>query len=456
MRIAILGEGKLGVALTSRLINEKHDVVVIDTNQDVLSKHEDALDALFIKGSGVSVETLAEADIRRADVVIATTVSDETNMLACLTAKKLGAAYTIARIRDPQYLSSLPFLQKELEIDYIVNPERATARAISRMLRFPYAGNIETFGHGLVEMLDFEASEGDVCVGVPLKDMYKVNKGMPQVLFCAVERGESDFIPRGDFVIQPGDRVHVMGEVMALTNFFKYIGKESGKMRSVMVMGGSRIAYYLARMLLEMNIAVTILEMDEDRARDLSEMLPKATIINGDGTDQDLLLSEGLTEYDAFVTLSGRDEDNLMSGLYAAQQGVKKVIVKNDRDNYASLIAKFGLSSIVSPLTITCNTILRTVRGRSGRKADSVQRMYKLMDGKYEALEFIADRKDDFIGVPLKDLTISPDCLVGVIVRDNQVLIPFGNDTIGAGDSVVVISKSEGLYALSQVLTKRG
>ncbi|MBO2517541.1 MAG: Trk system potassium transporter TrkA, partial [Clostridiales bacterium] len=285
---------------------------------------------------------------------------------------------------------------------------------------------------------------------------YKVNKSMPQVLFCAVERGDEDIIPRGDFVIRPGDRVHVMGEVTSLTNFFKFIGKDTSKMRSVMVMGGSRIAYYLARMLLEMNIAVTILEVDEEKARYLSEMLPKATIIHGDGTDQDLLTSEGLNQYDAFVTLSGRDEDNLMSGLYAAQQGVKKVIVKNDRDNYASLIAKFGLSSIVSPLTITCNTILRTVRGRSGRKADSVQRMYKLMDGKYEALEFIADRKDPFIGVPLKDLTVAPDCLIGVIVRDSTVLIPFGNDTIEAGDSVVVISKSEGLYSLGQVLSKRG
>ena len=455
MRIFVIGEGKLGAALTRQLINEKHDVVVIDPDQNVLDKNENILDALFIKGSGVNVETLEETGIRRADVVIATTISDETNMLACLTAKKLGAQYTIARIRDPQYLRSLPFLQKELEIDYVVNPERATAREISRMLRFPFADNIETFARGRVEMMDFKAAEEDCVVNIPLKEIYQKNKSLPRVLFCAVERDGKAIVPKGDFVILPGDQVHVMADVSAITAFFKAIGKDTDRVRNVMIMGGSRIAYYLADMLLEMNIGVSIVEINSDKARSMSELLPGATIIQGDGTDQELLTSEGMSGMDAFITLSGRDEDNLMSGLYAAQTGVKKVIVKNNRDNYAAIIAKLGLQSIVSPQTITCNSILRTVRARGSRSSDTVQRMYRLMDGKAEALEFIAEEGEDYIHIPLRELDITQDCLIGVIVRDNTVKIPFGDDTLEPGDHVVVISKAEGMATLNQAFGGR-
>lgn len=455
MRIIIIGEGKLGIALSERLIAEKHDVVVIDTSQDVLSRNEDRMDALFIRGNGVSLETLSEAEARRADVVISTTASDETNMLACLTAKRLGAQYTIARIRDPQYLGSLPFLQKELAIDSVINPERATAREISRILRYPYADNIETFARGRVEMMDFKAGEDDPVVNIPLKDMYRINKNLPRVLFCAIERGEEAIIPKGDFVILPGDQVHVMADVASITAFFKALGKDYVHIKKVMVMGGSRIAFYLARMLLDMNIAVSIIEMDEDKARYLSEELPKAEIIHGDGMDQELLLSEGIQETDALITLSGRDEDNLLCGLFAVQNGVKKVIIKNDRYNYSGIIGKVGLSSVVSPLSITCDTIMRSVRARISRSDDCIRLMYRLMNGKAEALEFIADRNDDYIDIPLKDLEVAPDCLVGVIVRDNNIMIPFGNDKIEPGDTVIVISKAERIHSLKQILGVR-
>lgn len=304
-------------------------------------------------------------------------------------------------------------------------------------------------------MMDFKATEDDPVVNIPLKDIYRVNKNLPHVLFCAVERGKEAIIPKGDFRILPGDQVHVMADVRSITAFFKTLGKDFGRVKNVMVMGGSRIAFYLARMLLEMNIAVSIIEINEDKARYLSEELPKATIIHGDGMDQELLLSEGLQDVDAYITLSGRDEDNLMSGLFAAQNGVKKVIIKNDRYNYSSIIDKMGLSTVISPLTITCNTIMRVVRARNSRSNASVETMYRLMDGKCEALEFIADRNDPFIGIPLKDLDVAKNCLIGVIVRDNNVSIPFGNDKIEAGDSVIVISQSEGLHSLKQVLSVR-
>ena len=455
MRIVIVGGGKLGHSLAESLIIEGHDVTVVDRSETVLQRSMDALDAMFIQGSGVSAETRKEADGAHADLVIAATMGDEINMLSCLTAKRLGAQYTIARIRDPEYLSSLPFLQKELSIDYVVNPERATAREISRMLRFPFAGNIETFGRGRVEMVDFRAAEGDMVVGVPLREMYKKNSRLPQVLFCLVARDGEIIIPKGDFVIKAGDRVHVASDAETITRFFDALGKGIETIRSVMIMGGSRIAYYLASMLLRMKVKVSIVEIDPEKARRLSEMLPGANIIQGDGTDQELLDSEGLTDTHAFSLLSNRDEENLMSGFYAAQRGVKKVIVKSTRENYSAIMHNMGLDSIISTKTVACNTILRTVRTRASRSSAGVERMYRLMDGKAEALEFIAEEGASYIHVPLKNLVVINDALIACIVREGQVVVPFGNDTIELGDYVIVISRRPGLNSLSQVF-KRG
>lgn len=454
MRILIIGGGKLGHSLAETLIAEGHDVTMVDRSESVLQKSMDTLDAMFIKGSGVSAETLKEADVQHADIVIAATMGDEINMLACLTAKRLGAQYTIARIRDPEYLSSLPFLQKELSIDYVVNPERATAREISRMLRYPFAGNIETFGRGRVEMVDFRAAEGDPVVGVPLKEMYRKNSKMPQVLFCLVERDGDITIPKGDFVIKPGDRVHVASDAETITRFFESLGKGMESIRSVMIMGGSRIAYYLASMLLNMRIKVSIIEINPEKARQLSESLPAATIIEGDGTDQELLDSEGLADVHAFIPLSNRDEENLMAGFYAAQRGVKKVIVKSTRENYSAIMHNMGLDSIISTKTVACNTILRTVRTRASRSFAAVQRMYRLMDGRAEALEFVAEAGAAYIHVPLKNLNVLPDALIACIVREGQVVVPFGNDTIEVGDYVIVISRRPGLSTLDQVIRR--
>ena len=454
MHIVIVGGGKLGYSLAQSLVDEGHEVTIVDRSESVLQKSVDTLDAMFIKGSGVSTETLTEASVQYADILIAVTAGDEINMLSCLTAKRLGAQYAIARIRDPEYLSSLAFLQKELYIDYIINPERATAREISRMLRFPFAGNIETFARGRVEMVDFRADEGDPVVGVPMREMYKKNRQLPQVLFCAVERGGEIIIPKGDFIIHAGDRVHVVSDAETVTQFFDALGRGMETIRSVMIMGGSRIAYYLASMLLSMHIKVSIIEINSAKARALSEQLPGATIIEGDGTDQELLESEGLSDTHAFVLLSDRDEENLMAGFYAAQRGVKKVIVKSSRDNYSAIMHNMGLDSIISTKKVACNTILRTVRARASRSFAAVERMYRLMDGQAEALEFIAEAGDPYIHVPLKNLVIAPHSLIAVIVREGQVRVPFGNDTIEAGDNVVVISRRAGIRALGEVLRK--
>lgn len=455
MQIIIVGAGKMGFALADSLINEGHNVTVIDNSEAVIDRGDNTMDALFIRGNGVRVDVLKEANVENADIVIATTAGDEINMLVCLTAKKLGAQYAIARIRDPEYLESLSFLQKEMFMDYVINPERSTAREVSRMLRFPFVSGVETFARGRVEMVDFRAAEGDGIAGVALKDIYKNRKNLPQVLFCTVERDGEAIIPKGDFVIQPGDRVYVAGDVNTITAFFRAIGKGVSAIRSVMMLGGGRLSYYLAQMLQNMHIKVNLIEINPEKARSLSEMLPGANIIQGDGTEQELLESEGLTDADAFIALSNRDEDNLMTGLYAVHQGVKRVIVKSSRENYTAILKNMGLDSIVSVLNVAVNNILRTVRTRSSRSSAAVVRMYRLVNGKAEALEFLTDNKMPFIHVPLKELNIDKDCLIAVIVRGNKVLVPFGNDTIESGDSVVIISKRTGISTLNEVIHLR-
>ena len=453
MRILVVGDGKVGHTIAEQLTREKHDVVIIDQDDEVLTKCEDTLDVICVRGNGANAKVLLDAQADRADILIATTASDETNMLCGLIAKRLGTKYIIARIRDPEYNDSLTLLQRELGIDMALNPERATALEIGRLLRFPFASNIESFAKGRVEMVEFRAQEHDVVTGHALKDLARM-RGLPQVLYAVIEREGRVIIPTGDFIIQAGDRVHVAGDMVTITNYFHYLGKNSLRIRRVMLLGGGRISYYLAKMLVPMGIRVSMIEINERKANHLSELLPEVNVIYGDGTDQELLDQEGLKDKDAFVTLSDRDEENLMTGLFAVRQGVPKVIVKNNRVAYADLINSLGLDSVVSPRSITCANILRYVRGRVNSEGTKVERLYRLMDGKAEALEFIARAGDPYIGIPLKDLRTRPGVLVAVIVRKGQVIVPFGNDHIEAGNSVVILSRDSGIKDLNEVIRR--
>ena len=453
MRILVVGDGKVGHTIAEQLTREKHDVVIIDQDDEVLTKCEDTLDVICVRGNGANAKVLLDAQADRADILIATTASDETNMLCGLIAKRLGTKYIIARIRDPEYNDSLTLLQRELGIDMALNPERATALEIGRLLRFPFASNIESFAKGRVEMVEFRAQEHDVVVGHALKDLARM-RGLPQVLYAVIEREGRVIIPTGDFIIQAGDRVHVAGDMVTITAYFQYLGKNSLRIRRVMLLGGGRISYYLAKILVPMGIRVSMIEINERKANHLSELLPEVNVIYGDGTDQELLDQEGLKDMDAFVTLSDRDEENLMTGLFAVRQGVPKVIVKNNRVAYADLINSLGLDSVVSPRSITCANILRYVRGRVNSEGTKVERLYRLMDGKAEALEFIARAGDPYIGIPLKDLRTRPGVLVAVIVRKGQVIVPFGNDHIEAGNSVVILSRDSGIKDLNEVIRR--
>ncbi len=452
MRIIVVGDGKVGHTLASELIREGHDVVIIDQSEDVLKRNEDTLDALCIHGNGANASTLLEAGADKADILISATASDEINMLCSLISKRLGTNYTIARIRDPEYNESLSLLQRELGIDMTINPERATAQEISRVLRFPFASNIEPFAKGRVELVEFQARTEDIIVGHPLKEQSSLLHGMPKVLYCAVERDGVVHIPNGDFVIQPGDRVHVAAEMVTVTHYFRFIGRTAKPIKHVMLLGGGRISYYLAKMIEKMGIRTSLFEIDPRKAKQLSEALPNTDVIEADGTDREQLEQEGISDMDVFVALSDRDEENLMTALYAKRVGVPKVIAKSNRYAYTDVVRDLGLDTLVCPRTITCNTALRYVRARVNGGGTSVEKLYRLVDGKTEALEFVARKEDPYIGIPLKQLRLREGTLVAIILHRGKVIVPFGDDVINEGDHVVIMSTAGGIRDLNEVI----
>lgn len=450
MNIIIVGDGKVGYTLAEHLSREEHNVTIVDTHDEALRRASDALDVMTLKGNGASITTLREAGADQADVLIACTSMDEINMVCCLTAKRLGTKFTIARVRNVEYTVDVSALKDEMGIDMLINPENATAVEIARLLRFPSAANIETFYRGRVELMSFRAREEDFFVGKPLSELSHQVRNLP-ILFCAADREGEVLIPNGAFVPQVGDKIYVIGAPLGVHEFFKLIGRYSPHIRNVFVVGGGRITYYLANILERMNMHVKIIEFKEDRCRLLSEILPHSLIICGDGTDQDLLESENLTDADAFVALTDRDEDNLIIALYAMQQKLCKVIAKCNRQNYAGIARSVGLDSVISPKQFTANQILQIVRGMENSKGSVMNTLYKIADGGAEAMEFVVSSNTKHLGIPLKDLKIKKHVLVAVIIHQGKTIIPEGSSVIQAGDTVIIIARSAAILDMNDI-----
>ena len=441
----------MGFALAEHLSGEEHDVTVIDTNDDALRRASESLDVLCVKGNGASLTALREADAGSADVVIAATSLDEINMVCCLAAKRLGARYTIARVRNVEYAMELSLLKDALGIDMFINPENTTAVEISRLLRFPQAGDLETFCRGRVELISFRVREGDFVADQPLSALSGKIQALP-MLFCAVAReGQEVVIPDGSFVPQVGDRLYLIGQPTGLTSFFHLLGRHTPKSRNVFVVGGGRIAYYLASILDRLGVQVKIVERSEERCRFLSEALPRVTVLCGDGTDQNLLEEEDVSASDAFVALTDRDEDNLIVALYAMQQGIPKVVAKSNRQNYAGIAHAAGLDSIVSPKLLTAAQILQVVRGMQNSEGSVMNALYKIADGNAEAMEFVANETTRHQGVPLRDLRLKKGILVAVLVHQGQIVIPDGSSSFQAGDTVILVSRSRKILDINDM-----
>ena len=432
MKIVIIGDGKVGYKLAKQLSSEKYDIILIDNNEEKLRKSIERMDVFCVAGEGGSVEVQQRADVPHADLVIACTSTDECNMLSCLIARRLGARHTIARVRNPIYYKQIDFLKKDLHLSMVVNPELIVAGNITRLLLFPDASKVETFVKGRVELVEFPIHCGKL-EGLSLSELYA--RFQVQVLVCAVESGETVLIPDGDYILKAGDKLHIATSHQNMEQFFKKIALRKEKIKNAMICGGGRVAYYLASQLCNLGMNVKIIERNRERCEELCELLPKATIINGDATEHDLLIEEGIEKTDAFIALTGMDEENIIMSLFASKQSVSKVIVKINEDRRAMMIDELGLDSIVSAKTATADAILGYVRARRNSQCSAnVETMYQLLDGRVEALEFIIKSENAYTGVPLKDLNLKVNNIIACIARGRKIIIPNGDDSIqGSG-----------------------
>ena len=450
MKIIIVGAGKVGYSLAENLSAEDNDVTIIDKNGDKLQEAIENLDVKTVKGNGVSAKVLMEAGAREADLIIAAASSDEGNMVCCFTAKKLGAKHTIARIRDPEYADELSQLQIDLDLDMIINPEQSVAKEIVKLMGYPSAINVELFAKGRVEMAEIKISPAMPVAGMSLKDIAK--KIYSHILIGAILRGGEAIIPNGESVVEAGDILYVVGSHLRMFHFFTRLGLSAPKIKNIMIVGGGRIAYYLARYLAAINIKVKIIESDSRRCEFLAESLD-VLVLNGDGTDYRVLNEENLSEMCGFVALTNIDEENLISALYAKRHGVPKVVAKINRTGYIDIIKDVGIDNIVSTKTITANYILLYVRGLSNAMNNPVNTLYRIVDNLAEVIEFTATENTKFLETPFRKLSLRKNILIAAIVRNNLIIIPHGNDVIKHKDIVILITKDLNLSNLNDILT---
>ena len=449
MRIVIIGIGKIGITLAEYLSGEGHNVTVVDTDRKVVERAVETLDVMGITGNGVNYTTQKEAGVNNADLMIAATSSDEINMLCCLVAKKVGVGNTIARIRDPEYSRQFLFMLDEMGLDMVVNPEYEAAAEISRLLKFPSAIKIDTFAKGRVELAEYKMAGGNPFAGQSIADIRK--KYDIKILICAVRRGEEVYIPGGSFVLNEGDHIYFVAQHSAVTSLFKLMGVYRQRVKNVMVIGGGRIGYYLSQMLLDSGIPVKLIEHDEERCLELSELLPRAKIICGEGTDKALLVEENIEGAGACVAVTGTDEENIIISMYAKKYNVGKIITKISKTSVADMVYVVGLESVISPRTITANHIISYVRALQNPDS-GVQTLYNLVEDKVEALEFYVDGDDDFTDTPLFELKLKPNLLISCIIRENKIIFPGGGDMIKRGDNVIIVTTNKKLRSLGDIL----
>ncbi len=450
MNIIVVGAGKIGLTLTQYLTREGHDVTVIDRNPERLTLVNTTMDAISIAGA-VDIELLRLAGADKADLLIAATNSDESNILCCMMGRKLGVGHTIARVRRQEHYDAVMLLRDELGLSMTINPDYDTAGEISRVLRFPSAAKVEPFAKGQAELVEFKLAEDNPLCGMELKNFHsRFDRG---TLICAVRRGDQVHIPSGDFVMQPGDSVNVVGAPKHIHSFFRAMGVFKRSAKNVMIVGGGHVGVYLCRQLLGMGIRVTLAERDPDKCVHIKDIVPKAEVICCDGSRPDILEEEGLRDMDALVAVTGTDEINIILASYARSAGVDKAVAKVNEEHLVPLAESFGIEEPVQPRYITAQQVLQYVRSMdNASSASGVEMLRRILDGKLEVLEFRAGVSSPCVGVALKDLPTRPDVLVAAIIRDGKCVIPGGSDEIWAGDSVLAVTTRTGMTRLEDIL----
>lgn len=450
MKIIIVGCGKVGTTLAEQLNRENHDITLIDCDSEALQSISDSTDVMSVTGNGAVYQVQMEAGIKEADLLIATTNSDELNMLCCLIAKKAGNCHTIARIRNPEYSAEINYIREELNLSLAINPELAAAREIARLLRFPNAIKIELFAKGRIELLKFMIPKDSILDRMKVMDV--VSRLKSNVLICAVERGDDVVIPDGNFEMRGGDKISFIAPHADCADFFRKAGIENNTVNSAMFVGGGKLTVYLAKALTDTKIKIKIIEQDEEQCRILSELLPHAMIIHGDGSDQKLLLEEGIRQTEAFASLTGFDEENILLSLYAASQSRAKLITKVNKIAFENVINALNLGSVIYPKMLTADIILQYVRAMQNSMGSNIETLYKIVADKAEALEFRVRGDSPVLGIPLEKLRTRNNLLVACINRNGRIIMPRGKDTLEAGDTVIIVTTHTGLNDLKDIL----
>lgn len=451
MKIIVAGCGKIGVSILERLLEEGHESVVIDNDPLVIDGITNIYDVMAVCGNAADSDTLSEAGVEKAELFVAVTDSDELNMLSCFIARRMGAKHTIARVRNPEYNDqSLGFMKHQLQLSMSINPEMMAAQEFFNLLKLPSALKIETFGRRNFEMVELLVKDDSPLNGLTLMDMRK--KYDAHFLIGIVQRGDDVYIPDGSFALQQGDKIAIIAPPTEMHRLLKMIKSLKKQARNVIILGASRTSYYLAKMLINSGNSVKVIEQDPKRCVEFCESLPEAVVIQGDGAFQELLLEEGIRSTDAFVALTGMDEENILVSFYAMSQNVPKVISKVNRDELSSMAEKLGLDCIVSPQKIISDVLARYARALHNSIGSKVEALYNMMDGKAEALEFNVLADFPWTNIALKDMKLKSNVLIAAIIRGRKAMIPSGNDVIQSGDKVIVIAAKKHLRDLSDIV----
>ncbi|MBE5890765.1 MAG: Trk system potassium transporter TrkA [Lachnospiraceae bacterium] len=450
LKIIIVGCGKVGRTLVEELSQEGHELSIIDQSAERIEELTNLYDILGICGNGASYSVQKEAGIENANLVIAVTDSDELNLLCCTIAKRVGNCAAIARVRTPDYSKEVGYLRDKLGLALIINPELEAAEEAARVLFLPTALEVNSFAHGQAEMVKFKIPEGNDLDNMTIAHLGKHITN--EILICGVERAGEVFIPSGDFILRAGDVVSFVANKKIAREFLQKIGFVTKRVKSCLIVGGGRAAYYLAKELLRGGIRVTIIERDFKRCEELSVQLPKAIVINGDGTDKELLKEAGIEETEAFVALTGIDEENILLTLYAKQVSNAKVITKINRITFTEVIDNLDLGSVLYPKYITSEAIIAYVRAKKASQNSNVETLYHLFNHRVEAIEFKAQHECAVTNIPLKEMKLKKNLLISFIARKGNVIIPSGDDMIQPGDTVMIVTTHTGFNDLDDIL----
>lgn len=450
LNIIIVGCGKVGMTLIEQLSKEGHDITIIDKNAAKVQEMSNLYDIMGLVGNGASYSVQMEAGIENADLIIAVTASDELNLLCCTVAKQVGDCAAIARVRTPDYSKEAGYLREKLGLTMIINPELEASLETARILYLPTALEVNSFAHGQAEIVKFKIPEGNLLDGMTIATLGKSITN--EILICAIEREGEVYIPGGNFQMAKADIVSFVAPRRHIRSFLKKIGFKTKQVKDAMIVGGGKASYYLAKQLIAMGIDVKIIEQNKERCEELSILLPEAIIINGDGTDEEVLREEGIEYAQAFIPLTDIDEENIMLTLHAKQVSNAKLITKINRSTFKNVISKLDLGSVIYPRYITSEAIIAYVRAKKNSTNSNIETLYHMFDNRAEAIEFRVDEPSSVTGIPLKDLMLKNDLLVSFIYRNGKVQIPSGLDTIEVGDTVMIVTTHTGLDNIQDII----